>query len=708
MIWIRHDSTKKRKIILKTVLDIFKYDVRTVVRNVFALILVLGIGFFPALYAWINLYATNDPYANTGNIEIAVASDDMGIDRGGEHINASVDVCDMLKDNHDIGWRIVDTSDDAIKGVKAGDYYAAIIFEDNFTSNMYDIESALSEDNYSITYYSNNKKNAVAPKITDAASEALLEKINARYLEIVFGEVFTKAEDAGEKLDLDSEEAVDDFMKDLAEAKAALSDYDKAITQFSANSEDLSSALKDAESSLAGKRSSIESDAASVKEKIKEAKKTISAVSDDIDESTSDLKKAINELKSAIDAVKDPADAKSEEAREKIISKVDTVLTKLQALRAVLPEKPSTKGGQLVANVLDNMITHAEAIKTAASESTMDISGMSATVSTLKELHKENLLPGFKTMMKELKTALKLAEPLVASGNNVLDDIDPVLEEAADTVDGLDETLLHIQPTIQALEKRIDSIIDKVNAAEKDERIEVLTKLLGGDPGDYSNFFANLVEVETQEIYKAKSFGAAMVPFYTAIALWVGGVMMISTLRTNINRRKFPDATEAQGFFGRFITFFLIGQMQAAITLAGEIFLFGCEPVHPWLLYLATAFTALIFDMLIFSLVLAFGNIGKAIVIVLMVLQIAGSSGTFPLELLPPVFEKIYLFFPFPYAINAMREGLSGLYGHDYLIYLAQLAVFGVIAVIIGIFVRRPFEGVDQFVTEKMEETEVL
>ena len=199
-----------------------------------------------------------------------------------------------------------------------------------------------------------------------------------------------------------------------------------------------------------------------------------------------------------------------------------------------------------------------------------------------------------------------------------------------------------------------------------------------------------------------------MAPFYSVLAIWVGGVMLVSILKTRVNRRKFPAATEAQCFFGRYLIFALVGQLQAAVIVLGDIFLLHCTPVHPWLMWGAAAVTSLVFVMLIYALTLSFGNIGQAIVIVVMVLQIAGSSGSFPIEILPPVFAKIYLFFPFPYAINAMREALCGMYGLDYLIYLAQLLVFFGLGILLGLLIRKPFIGMNEFVTERLEKTEVL
>ena len=236
----------------------------------------------------------------------------------------------------------------------------------------------------------------------------------------------------------------------------------------------------------------------------------------------------------------------------------------------------------------------------------------------------------------------------------------------------------------------------------------MLIDLLGGDPEAYAEFFSSLVDVDVEEVYSVASYGAAMAPFYSVLAIWVGGVILVSILRTHIDREKFPEATEAQAFFGRFLLFFLVGQMQAAVIVAGDIFLLNCQPVHPWLMWISAAVTSFVFELLIYALTISFGDIGKAIVVVIMVLQIAGSSGSYPIEILPPVFGKIYKFFPFPHAINAMREALCGTYRHDFVIYLAYLLIFAVVALAIGLLIRKPFLGMNNFVSEKIEETEVL
>ena len=102
------------------------------------------------------------------------------------------------------------------------------------------------------------------------------------------------------------------------------------------------------------------------------------------------------------------------------------------------------------------------------------------------------------------------------------------------------------------------------------------------------------------------------------------------------------------------------------------------------------------------------GNIGKAIFVVIMIMQIAGSGGSYPIELLPGFFQQAYLFFPFPYAINAMREAIAGLYQNNYLIYTLQLLLFFAAGLFIGLVLRRSLSGLNKYMDEQLEKTEMM
>lgn len=692
---------------MRTVFDIFKSDLRAIVKSVFVLIIVLAMGTIPSLYAWINIYANWDPYADAGNVEVALASRDSGIDlKNGSHVNSAAEVIAEVKDDKDIKYCPLDDPEQAVEGVRSGRFYAAIIFEDGFTYDMHHFEEAVGDREAKLTYYTNIKKNAVASKMTDQASAKLLQDINSEYVGNMLTQYFGDAEKVAD--DIDTEEAADTALKQLTGTRDALHDFNAAVGGIMSAGGNVTQALDNAKGELDTGRRNGRADIEDAKNKIDQARSTIKDVSKAVDQKTEKLEKAIGDLQKTLDQLQGPIDEKTKEKLiRRAIENADRVLTILQDMRGMLPEHPKTTAGRVTADALDVMIMQTEHVRKLL-QTDPTTPEIITDAEAIKEMVDSDLKPSFALMLKDIRKALKRSAPLLKSADGVLDDIDPVLDSAGSTVRGLDATLAGTQTMLTSLETKLDDIIEKVENAEESDRAEVLLDMLGGNPEEYSDFFSNLVEIKATELFEPVTYGAAMTPFYTIIALWVGGVMLVTLMNTNVNRRKFPRITEAEGFFGRFMIFFLIGQIQAVVVVLGNIFLLHCSPVHPWLMWLSAAFTSMVFVILIYALTLAFGDIGRAAVIVIMMIQIAGSSGTYPIEILPGIFSKIYLFFPFPYAIDAMREAICGLYGHAYVVYLAQLMVFFLVAVVLGVFVRKPFSGVKAFMSKKMKETEVL
>lgn len=389
---------------------------------------------------------------------------------------------------------------------------------------------------------------------------------------------------------------------------------------------------------------------------------------------------------------------------ESATEKANILKSDLEGLLVLFPESEESASVMALRAVLSAMISDIDTLTGAFS----DPSALTAIMEELKTLSQKSLSEAIGSLIDTIDRTIGLMEPFMQSMSSMLDGVPPVLNSADRTVSELDSSLTQMQKVFRSSADKIDSIIERVEAVTEGDRLELLIDLLGGDPEAYAKFFSSLVVVDVEEVYSVASYGAAMAPFYSVLAIWVGGVILVSILKTHIDKKKFPDATEAQAFFGRFLLFFLIGQMQAAVIVAGDIFLLGCQPVHPWLMWFSAAVTSFVFVLLIYALTISFGDVGKAIVVVVMVLQIAGSSGSYPIEILPPVFGKIYKFFPFPHAINAMREALCGTYRHDFARYLAYLMIFAAVGLVIGLLIRKPFLGMNRFVSEKIEETEVL
>ena len=694
---------------MRTVLKVFKYDIHDIVSHVFVLITLLAVAAMPSLYAWVNIYANWDPYVNTGNVKIAVASRDYGIDlKDGSYVNSFDNVKKDLEKNDAIGWQFPDSADQAIKGVKSGEYYAALIFEDGFTYDMHHLEEALATEKAPITYYQNVKKNGVASKITDAAAESVQSAINTEYLRNIFTDFFSDTGDLAKKLN--GQNAVSRVLKQLEKTKDALGDYDDAVRLFSEESSGIKDALKSAGGDIDNARSKGKSDAAAVERKIKEAGQTVKKIENELDTKAARAKRAIAKIENELSNT-GATDEEKKEIAEKAIERIDKLLVVLEDLRSLVPKDAKTPGTKLVSKTLDHMIKVAEKTEKLLSKvpvTSSILANAKESAKTLEELYRDSLKPGIGQMSSDIKTAISNLKPLVSSVGTILDDIYPVLGAAGNTVEGLSGSLSQLHKVLTALQDKLDGIIKEVKATDKGSQKEKLIELLGGNSSRYGEFFSSLVEVRTEKLYPADNYGEAMAPFYTIIALWVGGVMLVTLLKTNVNRQKFPKITETQSFFGRLMAFVLIGQMQAAIVVAGDIFLMNCTPVHPWLMWLSAAVTSLVFVSLIYSLTLSFGDLGRALVILLIFVQIAGSSGTYPIEILPEIFGSIYKFFPFPYGINAMREAMFGIYGNHYIMYIAELMIFFVVAVVIGIFIRRPFIGVKEFMAKKQKETGVM
>ena len=281
---------------MKTILKIFRDDIRLLSRRFFASAVIVAISILPALYAWVNIYANGNPYANTGEIKIALASYDTGIDlEDGSHVNMAEEVFEEMKGSDKIGWQFPKTPTDAIAGVKSGKYYAAVIFQDNFTYNMYNFEQALVDDKAPLIYYENQKANAIAPKITQTAANTLQETIKTKYLETVFSYVF---DETGELADELSEgDMTADVIKQLENLRDTLRSYDKSISSFTAESKSVKSGIVSTQKRLSATRVKTRKSAAQAQKDLATAKNSLDALK----KSIAERKKQLEEQKKALE-----------------------------------------------------------------------------------------------------------------------------------------------------------------------------------------------------------------------------------------------------------------------------------------------------------------------------------------------------------------------------------------------------------------------
>lgn len=224
---------------MSTILRIFIKDLRGICRNIFALIIAIGLCIIPSLYAWFNIYSNWDPYANTASIKIAVYSEDTGFDMDGEYQNMGNSIIDNLKENDKLGWTFTKDMESTIDGVKSGKYYAAIVIGDNFSRSMINFLNDNMETP-SVTYYENAKKNAIASKITQSGKSTLQETINETFIETVVVTILNSTDAAS----LTKTNVLSDISDKLTDISNNLSEYNASISMFNASNDNLSDTLK--------------------------------------------------------------------------------------------------------------------------------------------------------------------------------------------------------------------------------------------------------------------------------------------------------------------------------------------------------------------------------------------------------------------------------------------------------------------------------
>ena len=705
---------------MKNTFKIFFSDIKSLSRHFFAVLVVIAIMIIPALYAWVNIYANSDPYGNTGNISVAVASDDQGYE--GQNMGESV--LEGLKDNKSINWVFTGSTDKAIKGVESGKYYAAIVIGENFSRNMYDLKSALTDDESTVTYYKNAKTNAIAVKITDTAAETVQNNVKVQYLKVLFQTVFTKGQELGD--DIDEEQAVNAVIAQLTDLSKSLRHYSNSVGQFVSDSSSISYVLSGIGSSTANASAALSGSQAT----LNSAQAAVTNAQTSIDQLANGLDGKLAELEADLDAVTDALNklASSEvlngsiELHNQMVDNAKNAAanlqTHLEALRAILPETSALSGTAYVANTLDALIERTKQMQNqldllyddaSFAEDAANITGACAdTVSLMRSMITNQLKTGIDMMLTNLSSTLNMMSPLISSLGITLDDIAPVVESAGDTLSYVSSAMTRLQSLMNRVADACDDLLVKINEGTADERLQTLITVLNGNAEKYAEFLSSPVSVTEETIYPVASYGDAMTPFYSALAIWVGGVVLTAILKVEAEPKGLRNVTEGQKYWGKFLLFFILGQIQTAVIVLGDIYLLGCQCQEPVMFWVASAITSFAFTAVIYSLALAFGDIGKAIVIVIVVMQVAGSSGSYPIEILPDIFSKIYLFFPFPYAINAMREAICGMYQWDYWIYLGELMIFAVGGILIGLVLRKPFIKLNRFVEHEVEKSGVL
>ena len=711
---------------MKNILKIFRNDLKGISRNILVLVIVIGLCALPALYAWFNIYANWDPYGNTGNIAIAVVNLDEGWTKDdGTTINMGDGVVESLKQKDTIGWKFLNSEDKAVEGVKSGKYYSALVIDEQFTYSMYH-GVAQNIENPKITYYLNDKKNAVATKITDSAASTVKASINKQFIQVLAEQVFTETNSISSEMS--QKDSVGQFIAKLEAVSDNLKQYDEMITTFMDGNAALSKVSDETSGALVEGQDKISAG----NDKLEQSKKDLSSTQTSFNEFNENIKSTLNSIEASINSISTQiGDAKLTQDAQTLQNDMKNISQTSQQLKSDIDGlkddidivKPGDKSGkfdlvdgnlQIIKDQVQSILDSTGSVDlSGATENSVEtlqgiLSTLSSTVSSLSATYSNQIAPQVNDMLSSMSTTLDSVQNTLDNLSQTAGSMSEVFNGVGNTLDVLNMSMSQLQGIIGSTSEKINSTLNKLHEASEDEKVEIIINLLSGDPESLGRFFSEPVQVSDNYIYEIANYGSGVAPFYTTLAIWVGMTILVSLVKVNANTKELVDPRPSQLYFGRYLTFFLLSQIQALIIVLGDLYILKIQCPHPVAFIATGAITSLTFSLLIYSLTISFGDIGKAAAVVIMVIQIAGSGGTYPIEALPSFFRAVYIFFPFPYAINSMRECIGGMYENTLGKCYIQLLLFCAASLMIGLIVRKPFIKLNHFIEKRMEDTEML
>ena len=726
---------------MKNVWKIFQRDMMRVRNNVIALVVIIGISVVPCLYAWFNIAASWDPYSNTGNLKVAVASVDEGYEGSliPIEINIGDKVLSALRENTQMEW-VFTTEEKATSGVKSGKYYAAIVIPKDFSNKMMSVFSEKVEKP-EITYYSNAKENAIAPKVTDKGAGAVQRQVNEVFIETVSDTTLTVLQAVSNMTQASGAETiVDNLNTNLNQIAGDLTASAGLLESFS----DMTGSAQKLLSSTTEFLQTVQQQTKESRQTFQETSKTFSGLDDSMDAAADSVGTALKSAENVYDQMDQViSGAFSDESADaqQIASTLDTlagqvgnVVTAYTSVRdsvaAVADKYPETS--PLVDAIVVRMDTSIQQQKNLQSklqdsakglrDATTDLGTARSELKDLAAKNRENMSGVSASYKTSVQKSLNQLSASLTSSKQEISSLLSQLDQSANGIykltDTADSDLSEIQKVLgdsgELLTEASDRIADttaRLDEMEASGDFSELKALISGDKAAISTFLAAPVSLDTHKIYEIANYGSSMAPFYSVLSIWIGGIVLVAMLKVNVSEnctKGLKNVKLHQIYFGRFITFMIVGLFQSTLIALGDLLYLGIQCEHPFLFLLGCWFSSLVFVNIIYTLTVSLGDIGKAVSVILLVVQVAGTGGTFPIEVAPSFFRAVYPLLPFTHSMAALRETVGGMYGMNYWIDLGKLAIFLGISLIVGLVLRKPIIKANDAFTEKLEETKLM
>lgn len=711
---------------MKSTFEIFKKDLKNIFTNYGALIVVVALCLLPSLYAWFNIEASWDPYAEsaTSGIKVGVVNKDLGTTLNGKDINVGNTVVEGLKDNKQMGWQFV-SEEEANQMVEEGKYYAMLTIPENFSKNLTSIVTDDIEKG-EIIYTVNEKINAIAPKLTDKGATAIQEKISKEIVNTVSDTIFGLANDVGIELEnqipkittiynslLDVQgnfgkinDTVNLASQGAGQLKTLVTGIQEDIPMIKETVENAQKLSGEVKEFLSASKSSLNNIAPIIKNDIKilneisnDVSKYTNALIDEINAGSENapamieslLKKlnSINKINDSLINIFETINKFSQGKLDNIINKLQTVSSKINSAITAL-------------NAVKDSIANGEQPNLALLNNILDLSNdISNITNDIYNNFDSEIVTKINTIFDDAYTVADNAISILSEAEAKLPQVSELLTTVYKGADRGIEGIEFVKEKLPEAENMINELISEVEGIKDSTDLQDIVNLLKSDVEKRSDFLANPVEIVTNRLFSMGNYGTGMTPFYTVLSLWVGLLLLSSILTVEAH----GDYSVTAQYFGKLLLFLSISIVQALIVSLGDLYVLKIYCANPLLFVLGSIFTSVIFTFIVYSLCSVFGNVGKVLGIVLLVIQIGGSGGTFPIQLTPKFFQVINPFLPFTYAISFAREAIGGVVQSVLTKDIIVLSIYAVIFVFISIFLKKPINKLSQGFIESVKKS---
>ena len=670
---------------MKQIFEIFKSDIKEIFRKVSTWIVILGLIFLPSMYAWPNILASWDPYSHTNNIKVAVISEDEGATVEGKNINLGENLITNLKGNKNLNWQFVSSKQQAEDGVKIGDYYASIVIPKSFSSDITSITRGELKK-ATIEYTVNEKINAISPKITNSGASALANNIAKNFVEVANGVIFEKLHDAGIKLE--------ENLPTIEQVKGKINHLNDNFTNYENSLNELIGKVDRGYNVLSTIQGTLPEIDRAATNSIMLANKTIVTIKNVENFNKIMLKNINTQLDKVIEISgevvkvaeliqKKPTNPEETKAKMKALdSRLEAAEKRLDIAKDIfeylnsLSDKNFFQEQLTKINTMESDITKLRSLNKKIYSNIDNYDAISTEVkadflTTAKRVNNNSIdfkkklntevAPLIKRVLTNADTKIRNVSSVISRAQAQIPTINAKISEAEVKIQTVQGKLLKLQGEMPEIKEKVQKLTGIVNKADGEIDTNALFNLLKVDYKQQAEFFANPVQLKENQLYHIKNYGSAMTPFYTVLSIWVGALLMSSLLTTKVEDEE-NKYKPYQKYFGRGLLFMIISLLQTLIITLGDMYLLGTQANSPYRFVIYALLISLLFSAIIYTTVCLLGNVGKAVCIILLVLQIGSSGGTFPIQMTSSFFQALYPKVPFTYSISLLREAVGGVY----------------------------------------------